>query len=201
MSHPAATRPSRRAPRGTGMPRRRADKAAAGEHAAASDAARMLRHWIESVPNDRLAHLAKDATRAFVRALSVRLDRHDVSFGHWTFLRVLWERDGLTQRELSLEAGVMEPTTFQAVSAMEARGYVVREHRPGNRKNVYVNLTAQGRALKRKLVPLAEEVNRLGLAGISSADVATTRNVLIAIIANLAREATNAGAAPPPEAS
>jgi len=161
------------------------------EHAAASDAARMLHHWIEAVPHDRLAHLAKDATRAFVRALSVRLERHDVSFGHWTFLRILWEHDGLTQRELSLEAGVMEPTTFQAVSAMEARGYVVREHRPGNRKNVYVNLTAQGRALKRRLVPLAEEVNRLGLAGIAGADIATTRNVLIAIIANLAREAAH----------
>lgn len=183
----SATTPSR-ASRRTRVAARTAGNSPA-EQQAARDAARMLRHWIEAVPHDRLAHLAKDATRAFVRALSARLERHDVSFGHWTFLRILWERDGLTQRELSLEAGVMEPTTFQAVSAMEARGYVVREHRPGNRKNVYVNLTAQGRALKRKLVPLAEEVNRVGLAGVGGADIATTRNVLIAIIANLAREA------------
>lgn len=193
MSIPSHGRPARRA---RPVARRPAEDARA-EQQAASDAARMLRHWTEGAPQDRLAHLAKDATRAFVRALSARLERHDVSFGHWTFLRILWERDGLTQRELSLEAGVMEPTTFQAVSAMEARGYVVREHRPGNRKNVYVNLTAQGRALKRKLVPLAEEVNRAGLAGIAGVDIATTRNVLIAIIANLAREAAMPGDATP----
>ena len=74
----------------------------------------ILRHWREAVPDDRLAHLVKDATRALVRALQMRLGEHAVSFGHWTFLRILWESDGLTQRELSEQAGVMEPTTFSA---------------------------------------------------------------------------------------
>ncbi len=143
--------------------------------------------WIEAVPNDRLAHLVRDATRAFARALQVRLAAHKVSFGHWTFLRVLWERDGLTQRELSEEVGVMEPTTYAAVRAMEQLGYVVREQRHGNRKNVHVRLTPRGRALKRKLVPLAIEVNRIGVEGIDPAQVAGARDVLIAIIANLAR--------------
>src|SRR2546423_12151946 len=78
----------------------------------------ILRHWREAVPDDRLAHLVKDATRALVRALQTRLGAHGVSFGHWTFLRVLWEHDGITQRELSAEAGGMEPTTFGAVKAM-----------------------------------------------------------------------------------
>ena len=70
-------------------------------------------------------------TRALVRALQVRLVEHDVSFGHWTFLRVLWEHDGLTQRELSREAGVMEPTTFTALQALERLGYVERRQLPG----------------------------------------------------------------------
>jgi hypothetical protein len=71
----------------------------------------ILRHWREAVPNDRLAHLVKDATRGLLRALQMRLARHGVAFGHWTFLRILWEADGLTQRALSVEAGLMEPTT------------------------------------------------------------------------------------------
>src|SRR5881394_122548 len=98
----------------------------------------ILRHWREAVPDDRLAHLVKDATRALVRALQVRLAQHRVPFGHWTFLRILWEHDGLTQSELSAEAGVMEPTTFTALKAMEKQGYIVRKQAPGNRKNVYV---------------------------------------------------------------
>ena len=89
----------------------------------------ILRHWREAVPDDRLAHLVKDATRALVRALQMRLAGHKVSFGHWTFLRVLWEGDGLTQRELSDEAGVTEPTTFAALKAMERLGYIRRTRR------------------------------------------------------------------------
>lgn len=124
-----------------------------------------------------------------MRALQPRLAGHGVSFGHWTFLRILWERDGLTQRELSEEAGVMEPSTFAAIKAMEELGYVKRRRLPDNRKNVYVHLTRRGRALERKLVPLAEEVNRIGVQGVAATDVAAARAVLLAIIANLARDA------------
>ncbi|HEX4885130.1 MAG TPA: MarR family transcriptional regulator [Casimicrobiaceae bacterium] len=156
----------------------------------------ILRHWIEAVPHDRLAHLVRDAARTFNRALQSRLAEHGVSFGHWTFLRVLWEHDGLTQRQLSDEAGVMEPTTYAAVKAMEQLGYVRRRQRAGNRKNVHVTLTPRGRALKRKLVPLAEAVNRIGVAGVAPEDVAVTRAVLLAILRNLARDAGGLAATP-----
>ena len=66
-----------------------------------------------------MAHLLKDARRAMERALQARLVAHGVPFGHWSYLRILWESDGLTQRELSARAGVMEPTTFAALKAME----------------------------------------------------------------------------------
>ena len=153
---------------------------------AADDTDVILQHWREAVPHDRLAHLVKDATRAFVRALAERLAVHGVSFGHWQFLRILWETNGLTQKALSVQAGVMEPTTFAAVKAMESAGYVERRHLPGNRKSVHVYLTRKGRALKRKLVPLAEAVNAIGVTGVPAKDVAVTRTVLLAIIANLA---------------
>ena len=152
------------------------------------DSQAILRHWREAVPNDRLAHLIKDATRSLVRALQVRLAGHYVSFGHWTFLRILWEGDGISQRELSDQAGVMEPTTFSALKAMERLGYVRRRQAGTDRKKVHVFLTLKGRALKRALVPLAEQVNAVAAKGVRAADVATTRAVLLAIIENLARE-------------
>lgn len=150
---------------------------------------RIRRHWHEGVPQDRMAHLVKDTTRSLQRALQQRLARHDVALGHWTFLRILWERDGLTKRELSIEAGVAEPTTFTALRALEARGYVRLEQRPDNRKNVYVFLTPEGRKLKRRLVPLAEEVNAIAMRDIPGPDVATARRVLLSIIDNLAQDA------------
>ena len=154
----------------------------------AEDTRKILEHWQSAAPNDRLAHLVKDATRAFVRALQMRLNEHHVSFGHWAFLRILWVQDGLTQRELSDEAGVMEPTTYSALKAMEALGYVERKHLPGNKKNMHVYLTDRGRELERKLIPLAEEVNRIGIDGLTLAEIGVARKVLLGIIANLAED-------------
>ena len=159
------------------------------------DPAAILHHWREAVPNDRLAHLVKDATRVLNRALQTRLGQHDVSFGHWTFLRILWEHDGLTQRELSDQAGVMEPTTHAALNAMEKLGLVERRRSAGDQRNQHVFLMPAGQKLKSKLVPHAIEVNGAAVKNISAADIATTRRVLLGIIENLAQQITPS---PPP---
>jgi DNA-binding MarR family transcriptional regulator len=156
----------------------------------------ILRHWLEAVPNDRLAHLVKDATRGLVRSLQMRLVEHGVSFGHWTFLRILWESDGLTQRELSEKAGVMEPTTFAALKAMEKLGYIARRKMPGNRKKVHIHLTPAGAALKARLVPLAEEVNAIAVKGVDPEHIAITRATLLAMIQNLAADELAAAGSP-----
>lgn len=123
-----------------------------------------------------------------MRALQARLAAHGVSFSHWTFLRILWERDALTQRELSEEAGVMEPSTFAALKSMEELGYVSRSQVPENRKNVYVHLTPKGRALRRKLEPLAEEVNAIAVQGLKISEIETARRSLRSMIDNLRKD-------------
>lgn len=148
----------------------------------------MLRHWREAVPDDRLAHLIRDVSRAQMRSLQARLAVHGVSFGHWTFLRILWLQDGLTQRELSHLAGVMEPTTLAAVRAMQQMGLVERRQLEGNRKNMHVFLTPAGKALEHTLVPLAEEVNRISVGELSERSVATTRRTLLAMLEHLAQD-------------
>ena len=145
----------------------------------------IVRHWRESVPNDRLAHLVRDVARAQQRQLQQRLAEKGVTFGHWSFLRVLWAQDGLNQKELSVQVGVMEPTTFAAVTAMEKLGYVHRRQIEGNRKNSHVFLTPFGAGLQKELVPLAEQVNALSLAGIKPAEIAQLRALLLKMMANL----------------
>ena len=149
---------------------------------------RILRHWRETVPDDRMAHLIRDASRGLSRGLQMRLHEHGVAHGHWMFLRILWRADGLTQRQLSEQAGVMEPTTFSALQSMEKLGYVTRQKLPDNRKQVRVFLTPKGAALRVVLVPLAEEVNRIGLMGVSAEDIAITRRTLLTLIENLAAD-------------
>jgi DNA-binding PadR family transcriptional regulator len=85
----------------------------------------------------------------------------------------------------------MEPTTFSALTSMEKLGYLERRKLPHSRKNVYVFLTPAGRLLKKKLVPLAEDVNDVAVQGIDPADVATTRRTLLVMIENIARDETD----------
>lgn len=139
----------------------------------------------ESEYEDRFAHLVKNAWRAMVRALQIRLIEHDVSFGHWSFLRILWEADGLTQRELAERSGMTTPTTFTAINAMETLGYVRRKQMHGNKKNVYIFLTPKGRKLQDKLLPLAEDINAAAVQGLEAADIQAARLVLERIAANL----------------
>ena len=156
--------------------------------AAETETQHLLRRWQEGQPRDRLAHLVKDTARAFDRALQARLADHDVSIGHWSFLRVLWKTDGLTQRELAREAGVMDSTAFVALRALAARGFVVRRPVAGDRRKKGVFLTARGRALERRLVPLAVDVNAIAARGIAARELAAMRQTLVALLANLAAD-------------
>jgi MarR family transcriptional regulator, organic hydroperoxide resistance regulator len=134
--------------------------------------------------SDRLAHLVKDAGKLLARALQSRLNERSIAYGHWTFLRILWKHNGISQTRLSHLAGVMAPSTFSAVGAMEKLGYIVRKQKPSNRKNIYIFLTPAGKALEAELVPLAVEVNNIAVTGLTRKQIAEFRKALIAIIGN-----------------
>ena len=153
--------------------------------------------WRQAGPHDSFAHLVRIASLGFIKAMQVRLAEHGVSIGHWTFLRVLWNADGITQRELGERAGLMKNTTFSALQTMEAKGFIVRKQLLTNKKNVYVHLTAEGRALKDRLIPLGEAGTRAGIEGIDPKKLEIAREVLLAIIDNLATDETTYSSAPP----
>jgi DNA-binding MarR family transcriptional regulator len=143
--------------------------------------------WRKALADDRIAHLVKSAFRETSRALQERLAHHGVQYGHWTLLRVLWQTEGLTQRQLAEQAGVSEPSAFTALRQMEDLGYIARQKVPGSQRQVRVVLTPKGAALRAESVGAAEDVNRIALEGLSREDLAAARRVLIAIVENLQR--------------
>lgn len=129
--------------------------------------------------------LVRAANRAFQRALEERITRHGVTPGQWYFLRVLWEQDGLNQRELSGQVGMTEPTTVVALNSMEKAKLIRRERSTADKRKVHVFLTAKGKRLREVMLPLAKEVNEIAGAGVSGADTAAMRRALLKMIANL----------------
>jgi DNA-binding MarR family transcriptional regulator len=148
----------------------------------------ILSHWKNGVPDDRIAHLIKDATRALVRSLQNELKKYGVPFSQWAILRVLWTQDGLSQRELSSMAGIMESTTANVVRQMENKGYILRRYLGKNKRKRHVFLTLKGRKLEKKLVPLAEEVNKKARKNIAQEEIKLLRNCLLTMIENLGPE-------------
>ena len=129
-------------------------------------------------PEDTVGFLIWDANRVMNREFSDRITRHGVTLGLWPFLRALWERDGLTQRELSEKVRMKGPTTVAAVNKLEERGLVNREENRNDARKINVFLTPDGRKVYRKVIPEMEAVNRQCLDALSEQEQAEFKSMI-----------------------
>lgn len=136
-------------------------------------------------PEDSLGFLVRDAHRAFSKQLGARIADDGVTIGMWYFLRVLWEEDGLSQRELSRRIGMMEPTTVSAIDTMEKRGFVTRRVDQRDKRRRLVQLTPKGRKLKQKLLPLAYDVNLVAAEGFGPEEIEVLQGLLSRLKQNM----------------
>lgn len=150
-------------------------------------------------PEQSLGYQVRRCHRRFDRLLNAHLARHNLQSGFWYYLRVLWLRDGVTQKYLSDMTNVTENTTASMINGMVQQGLVERTKDDIDRRKLRITLTDQGRALEPQLMPYAIDINRVAIAGIDPGDVATCLSVLSRMSANLAAEfETVSGAAEAP---
>ena len=136
-------------------------------------------------PMDSIGYLARINFRAFSAELEKLTRAQGVSAGQWRFLRVLWEEDDLTQREVSDRVGVREATTVRAMAGLVRCGLVVRHPSTSDKRKMQIKLTRKARLLKSKLMPMVSEVNERAVSGLSKRDVDTARRVLAHTYRNL----------------
>ena len=134
-----------------------------------------------------LGYLVRDANRAFQRLLEKRIAPHGVTRGQWYFLRVLWEEDGLSQRELSARVGMMEPTTVIALRGMEKAGLVRRTRSSDDKRVTRVRLTPKARRMRDRLLKISQGVNDQGAEGIETVELDRFRRVVMQLTRNLDR--------------
>ena len=105
--------------------------------------------------DESIGYQVRTTHRLLQRFLQFKIEPHGITLGMWYFLRALWHEDGLTQRELSVRVGTMEPTTLSAILIMERKSLVRRVRNKTDRRKWHIHLTPKGRALKTRLLPLA----------------------------------------------
>ena len=141
----------------------------------------------EFPPRLSSGYLVRDAHRAFQRLLGRRIAAYGVTRGQWYFLRVLWNADGLSQRELSARVGMMEPTTAIALRTMERSRLIRRLRRDDDRRKVRVFLTAKAKRLRDQLLAVARSITEEAEHGVGTRDLACFRRVIALMTANLDR--------------
>ncbi len=142
---------------------------------------------VEFPPAESLGFLVRNANRAFERLLDKRIAPYGVTRGQWYFLRVLWEEDGLSQRELSERVGMMEPTTVIALRGMQRSGLIRRSRSANDRRVTHVWLTPKGRRLRNPLLQLAREVTEQSAEGIGRRDLIAFGRTIRRMTENLDR--------------
>ena len=145
-------------------------------------------------PTNSLGYLTRIAFRRFSRALEKRTIGYGVTSGQWRFLRVLWQEEGLTQRELSLRVGMREPTTVVALRSLERSGLVERRQSAQDKRKVHVHLTPHARRLRGVLAPAIAEVNAIATTGMTPEEVLTLKRLLTLAGQNLLGEGVEGGA-------
>lgn len=121
-------------------------------------------------PQASVGYQLRKTSRAMAGLLKAQIATENITIGMWYFLRALWERDGVIQRELTDYVGLMQPTTVAALRSMQSLGLVRMEPDKTDRRSIRIFLTKEGRQLKPKLLPKVAEINKIALRDVSKED-------------------------------
>ncbi|WP_436529561.1 MarR family winged helix-turn-helix transcriptional regulator [Actinoplanes sp. HUAS TT8] len=105
-----------------------------------------------------LLYLVKQLELAVRARLDELVRGHGITALQYTALTVLERHDGLSAAQLARDSFVTAQSIADMVRALETRGLIRRERNRGNRRELLIHLTEEGRAL---LAAVADPVQEL----------------------------------------
>lgn len=134
------------------------------------------------VIEDSLGYLANRLARLMAQQLAEELRPAGVGIGQWAVLMFLWERDGMSQAELSRVVAIEPPTMVRTIDRMVRDGLVARVQDPDDGRISRIHLTDRGRSLRGELVPRAVAVNARCLSRLSRTEGRTLKRLLAKLL-------------------
>ena len=141
-------------------------------------------------PHNSYAYQVRGTHRLFARLLEKQIAGSLIRTGDWYLLRVLWEKDGISQKELSRQSFLTESSVVTMLNSMEKAGLVVRERDEQDKRRMRILLTEKARGLKEELIPVARDINARATKGVTADDLKTFMKVLGRMKDNLDEELT-----------
>jgi DNA-binding MarR family transcriptional regulator len=119
------------------------------------------------------------------RAINARLRPYGVDYTRWRVLAVLQEHSGATMGRLADLTSVDRTTLTRTLRLMEKAGLVARRERKSDRRSLTISLTAKGRRMFARILPLTLAETDRAVIGFSSEEIGTLRDRLRRIADNL----------------
>lgn len=103
----------------------------------------------------------------------------------WRVLAALREKDGRRMGDLSETTSIEVSTLTRLVDNMEKKGLVGRERDAGDARVVALYVTAAGKRLTQRILPIAERYEKVALKGFDPKEAETLKSALRRLYSNM----------------
>jgi DNA-binding MarR family transcriptional regulator len=114
--------------------------------------------------------LANHMARLFAKGLQQNIKPLGLAPAQFMTLLALWEKDGLTQRELVERLDVEQATMANTLTRMERDGLIQRRAHPEDGRSQSIHLTPKAVALREPATAAARSVNAVALEPLNEAE-------------------------------
>lgn len=139
-------------------------------------------------PEDRrrLGSVVRQVTARWRALVDRRLEPLDLSNAQWRPLAALYcAAEPMTQAALAKELGIEAPTLVRLLDRLAAKGFIVRQRCPGDRRAHHVQLTPQALAICEQMEDIVARVHEEVTAPLSPAEQSACVDMLSRVIAQL----------------
>jgi MarR family transcriptional regulator, organic hydroperoxide resistance regulator len=103
----------------------------------------------------------------------------------WRVLAALREHDGRRMGDLSSTTSIEVSTLTRLVDNMEKKGLVIRRRDPQDARAIALHVSAAGRRLTQRILPIAERYEKVALRGFDAREAEVLKEALRRLYANM----------------
>ncbi|MDK1475860.1 MarR family transcriptional regulator [Streptomyces sp. 549] len=150
-----------------------------------TDSGTAVEHDGSPVLDDQLCFALYAASRAVTALYRPLLNELDLTYPQYLVLLVLWQRDGLTVKELGADLQLDYGTLSPLLKRLEANGLLRRQRSSEDERTVHVSLTEEGSALRTRAGSVPDVIG--DAMGLGPDELRHTRAVLRRLTENVTR--------------
>ncbi|MCG7408748.1 MarR family transcriptional regulator [Paenibacillus sp. ACRRX] len=109
----------------------------------------------------------------------------DITVDQWEILVVLWENEGITQKELAERLCKDQTNIARMLFKLEKKSFIYRVTHETDRRSLRVYLTDKGRDVKEEILAPSIEAYQKTIEGLSEEEVETFRRILSVMYNNV----------------